>query len=281
MQRAAAPRPGLRVAALSAAVLLLSTGGLMVGQRAWALWVDVPQTGQPGYLSLASAPYPADFPDLSPGDAVHWQIRVDLNDEHADVTLQMAREGALVERQGGLLISATACSEEWDLTAAPTCHGTRAPIIGPTDAADPALGPTVSSGATFPDISPVWDVGWMSSGSSAFVLVTLMVPDTPQSRADVDLMGLESSIDFAFSAFASSAPPPGEGPPQRTPVDPSGPTAPTPGVPETPGIASPPNELALTGADVGALALIAAGALWLGGLAFWGGRRTAQERGRA
>lgn len=272
-------RWGMRALALCAAVVMLTAGALLVGQRAWALWVDVPPTGQPGYLSLASDPYPAHFPDLSPGDVAHWQIRVDLNDADADVTMQMAREGALVNTQGGLLVSATACSQEWDLTAAPACHGTQTQLFGPTDAADASLGPMVSAGATFPASSPVWDVGWMSANSTAFVLVTLTVPDTEQSRSDTGLMGLESSIDFAFTAFGGEGPPPGEEPPVREPSEPGEPTDPSPEAPSPPGMAGPP-ELSVTGTDVSALALIAAGMLLLVGFVLRGSQRAARDGGQ-
>ncbi|XKH53575.1 hypothetical protein LG293_01505 [Citricoccus nitrophenolicus] len=52
-------------------MLAVTAGGV---SPALGALVDVPETGQDGYLVLRADPYPAHFTGLTPGDRVAWTI---------------------------------------------------------------------------------------------------------------------------------------------------------------------------------------------------------------
>lgn len=264
----------LAAVALGVSVLTTAAALLLGAHRAWAAWEVVPETGVPGYLTLFSDPPPGQFPLLSPGEVIHWQIRVNLDNVNAahgntgngnaQITMQFARDGQLVQRPDGLQVSIESCTVPWEITASPLCGGQRMTLVTPRPASDSTLGPFVQSGGPFAASSPVWDLGALPTGGDAYVLVTLSVPDTPGSRSNPDLMGLQASVAFAFSAFADEgtdvvAPVP-QAPGGETPGDPPS-TAPGQTAQGPTGVPFP---LALTGADALVLVLFACGAVLAG-----------------
>lgn len=215
------------VATVSA--LALAAGVVAAGHAASAVLVDVPPTGAPGRLVLSSDPSPAQFLELSPGDPSYWQVGARLeNATEATLSLQLRKDGELVEHPRGLTMTVQVCDQPWTgMDSSPACApGARAVTVA-TPADDYATS------------SPSFDVRPLTATAPEFLLVTLAVEDSAAAAADTTLMGLTGSMGVGLTATAIDS----------TPV--------TPGAP-----ALPP-----TGADLSALAAIAgiaAGLLGLG-----------------
>lgn len=234
-------------------VALLCCGLALFSGRAWAVFVDVTQTGSPGMLSLRANPGTMVF-DLSPGSPAQIQIAVDLAGPTSPLTLQFTRDGALVTHPDGLIVQLQRCPQEWgNFPAAPTCASGAVNVLGPIAASDVTLGPLMPLGIPAAPGAPVFPGGTVSSTQSSYVLATLSLPDTPEARSDESLMGLEATIGLGFSASGDGPIP--TNPPGSPPISPPGSTA----VPSAtrPGLVN-------TGLDILAVAMIAAGALGLG-----------------
>jgi hypothetical protein len=244
-----------RLAALVVSVIVLAAGLLLFSNRAMAAFVAVAENGLPGHLSLQSDPYPAEFLDMAPGSVEHWQIQTELVDPSAPLTMQFKRDGELVERPGtdGLQLQARLCNQAWsNFPAAPTCGAGLVDVFGPTPANSPAFGDLAANGDPVPANAPVYDLGTLTNAQDKFLLVTLSIPQTPANQSDADLMGLEATIGFGFTADGTVTPVPPVTPP-------AGPTTP-----------SLPN----TGADIAALLGLAIGTIGIG-LALRSARRAA------
>jgi hypothetical protein len=245
-----------RVAALLIAALALVAGLTLTSTRAWAVLVALPENGTPGHLALRSDPSPAQFLDMSPGTADHWEIATDLVDPAATLTMQFTRDGALVSRPDGLTVQAQLCDGEWTgMPTAPACATGATNVFGPVAASDTSTFGALSANHTGAVTGPTWSLGTLTSAHDEYLLVTLSIPDTPAARADPTLMGLTADIGFGFDATETTVP--------------SGPT--TPATPITPA-APAPSALASTGVDALALLLLALGALGLG-IVLWSARR--------
>ncbi|CAN5467853.1 hypothetical protein BH10ACT7_BH10ACT7_20550 [soil metagenome] len=233
----------------------LALGMSLFSGRAWAVLVDVVENGLPGHLSLASDPMvPVEFLDMSPGTLEQWQIAAKLVDPTASLTMQFARDGALVSRPDGLTVQGQLCTLEWDITVEPaTCAGTTTNVFGPVAASNTAVfGPLTANGAPLRASAPVYNLGTLTNTANKYLLVSLSIPYTPAAAADDTLMGLEATLGFGFTATDAAA------------------------VPPTP--ASLPN----TGADVAALLLVALGGVGLGAVLLSARRaRTTSTEGRA
>jgi hypothetical protein len=242
----AVPDAARAVAIVSA--ICVASALVMVSAGAVAALEDVPETSPDGLLWLQSDEYPLHFVDLSPGNPAHWQIGSQLDGAPlSTLTLEVERDGELVEHPRGLSVSVERCDTEWTtVSTGGEC------ATGATDVL--AIGPADATAET----SPVWDLDGLSSTSGKYVLVTLAVEDSAAARSDETLMGLTGTLGLGFTAAGDesmtppSATPPEDPPAGSPPVDPAS--------PERPG--SP--LLALTGADVVPLALLAAGLLGLG-----------------
>jgi len=225
-------------------IVVLCCGLALFSGRAWAVFIDVTETGSPGMLSLRANPGAMEF-DLSPGSPAHVQIAVDLVGPSSPLTLQLTRDGELVTHPRGLLVQLQRCAQEWDdFPAAPTCASGAVAVLGPIAADDPSLGPLMPLGVPAPAGAPVFPGGTVSSTQSSYVLATLSLPDTPEARSDESLMGLQATIGLGFSAS-------GDGP---VPTNP----------PVAPPVSGGTPSLVNTGVDILAIALTAAGALGLG-----------------
>ncbi|SKC35782.1 collagen-like protein [Okibacterium fritillariae] len=254
----------LRLVLASVATLVLVAGASLFSVRAFAVLNDVPETGTPGYLSLRSDPYPAQFLELSPGSPARWQIAADLQDaETARLTLEMRKDGELVDHPRGLEVTVERCDAEWTgLPDAPTC------------AANPVLVTEATPLDDYSSTSPVFDLDGLTAASGKFLLVTLAVEDSPEAAADESLMNLTGDIGFALTATGDSiGATPTPTPSPSTPATP-GPSA-TPGAPGQPGQPAQPGQggqpgatgrspLAATGVDIVALVALGAGAIGLG-----------------
>jgi hypothetical protein len=185
-RRVAAPA----VAALSA--LALTAGAVLAGQAASAVLIDVPPTGDPGRLVLSSEPYPAQFLELSPGDPAYWQVGARLEDaERATLSLELRKDGALVEHPRGLVMTVAVCDDPWTrLDATPACaSGARAVTVA-TPADD------------YTSASPSFELRPLTASAPEFLLVTLAVEDSAAAAADESLMGLTGTMGVGLTATA-------------------------------------------------------------------------------
>lgn len=74
----------------------------------------VPETGQPGLLSLTSSVLPLEIPWLQPGDSFSWQIGLHLTDKPlADGTLEFIPDGGLLHSGAGYRLTAQRCETQW------------------------------------------------------------------------------------------------------------------------------------------------------------------------
>lgn len=226
----------------------LSAGALCCGLAlfsgsAWAVFVDIPETGAPGMLSLRADPGAMEFA-ISPGSPAHVQIGADLIGPTSPLTLQFTRDGDLVMHPQGLVVHLQSCAQPWsNFPASPTCTPGAMTVLGPIAASDPSLGVMVPAETPAEATAPIYVAGTVSSAQSAYLLATLSIPDTPENRNDETLMGLETTIGFGFSAS-------GDGPiPTNPPVSPP---------------RAAPSALSNTGLDIFATLLIASGALGMG-----------------
>ena len=77
--------------------------------------IPIPETGEPGLLSLSSSVYPLKFPALEPADTFSWQIGVSLSGHaSATTTLQLTAAGLLAS---GHRISVEECGSPWQGTS--------------------------------------------------------------------------------------------------------------------------------------------------------------------
>lgn len=223
-------RSATRVAGLLVSVAAIVGGLGLASTSAQAAWVSVAENGIFGHLSLRSDPYPANFMAMSPGSVEQWQIETSLVDPAASLTVQVQRDGQLVERPDGLQLRMQSCGSEWlDFPVSPHCP-TAATVLGPT----PANSTTLGNIGAIDSTTPVFPLGTLGHGTGKYLLVTMSIPDTAAARADESLMGLTANLGLVFTAGGDIVSPP-----------------------EPPGLAS-------TGADAAAIALLASGLAGLG-----------------
>lgn len=187
------------VAVASAA--LLGAGALLLGHAANAALIDVPSTGAPGRLVVAAEPYPAQFLHLSPGDPSYWQVAARLeNAERATLSVQLRKDGALVQHPRGLVMTVTACDAPWTgLDTDPIC---------PAGAREVAVGTPADDWATS---SPTFVLRPLTPAAPEYLLVSLAVADSPAARADTTLMGLFGDMGVGLTAVAMDGVPVGPG----------------------------------------------------------------------
>jgi hypothetical protein len=204
---------------------------VLVSASAVAALEDVPESSPDGILTLQSHEYPVHFNDLSPGDPAYWQIGTHLEGaELSTLTLEIERDGELVEHPRGLTVNIERCDTEWTgVSEAGEC------LTGATNVL--TIGPADDAGQS----SPVWDLAGLTSTTGKYLRVTLAVDNSEAARHDESLMGLRGTLGLGFTAAGD-----------ESMSDPAAPEAPAESV------------LALTGADAVPLALLAAGLLGLG-----------------
>lgn len=220
----------IRAGGIAVSVVAIVAGLMLASTSAQAVWMSVAENGILGHLSLRSDPYPANFLAMSPGSVEQWQIATSLVDPVATLTVQVQRDGELVERPDGLQLRLQSCETEWlDFPSAPHCP-TAATVFGPAPASSTALGALGPIDAA----SPVFPLGSLTHDAGKYLLVTMSIPDTAEARADESLMGLTATVGLVFTASGDIVP-----------------------APEPPGLAD-------TGADATAIALLASGIAGLG-----------------
>lgn len=201
-------RPALAVC--GAVALLVGTG--LAGRAVAAPLPEVPETGVPGRLVLASWPQPATF-DLAPGRPGYWQVDARLEDApRADLELELHSAGALARHEHGLRLTVRRCEVPWQGVDGPPACASGAREVG-------LVRPGRSTGA--PGDGPRFALGLVHAGAPQHLLVELALGDTPTAAGDESLMALTGSIGVGLRAVA-------------VPPDPATPT-PDPGATDGPG----------------------------------------------
>jgi LPXTG-motif cell wall-anchored protein len=230
----------------------------------------VPENGSPGLLWLTSDPFPVEFPPLSPGDAVWWQVGAHLRDEDLGaLTLTLASSGELVTLPGGLLVTVRSCRVPWQLQP-PTCPTGSTMLLSTVRLAD--VGP-----------GDVMALGQITPQDSTWVMFTLQLPadagNEMQNRSGRVGAGFTAVGDATTATTTPTSPPPSDPVPNTPPPRPFTTPSTTPG--ETPSTVAPstvPPGLPRTGGDVATSLLVAIGAIGAGlTLAGLARRRSAVE----
>ncbi|PPF53408.1 hypothetical protein C5B94_10220 [Clavibacter michiganensis] len=200
------PRRSPLRSALTAVAALALVGGLsLIGTRASAVLLDVPENGTPGYLSLSSD-WSTAMLDVSPGAPGHWLISARLSDaDVARLAVEIRSGGELAEVDAGVLLRLDRCDDAWIPApaaegphAAPACSGGSAPVLAATPlSAFRGEGPRTG----LPDIT---------AAAGEHLLLTASVD--PALSGDSRVMGRTGSLAVGLTA-AGSDPAPAAAPP--------------------------------------------------------------------
>lgn len=230
------PHRGYRTAArilIPVFALILGLGAALTATRAAAVFQMITETGRPGFLVLAVDSETPLWATLAPGDSMHWLVQASLHDAHRSaLAVELAVRDAIPDA-GGLLAEVKSCDGTYDLSSAtPVCQGIEDTVL--PESAVATLAPQAD-----PHV-----LAELHQYAPREFLVTLTLPthaqmqDTETQLARVGL-GVHAS---------------GEGPDRHTPNP----------------LPQPPTSLAVTGADVLSLALLAVGLAGVaGGTLLW------------
>lgn len=223
-------------------VALLSIVALLVGvalsvTRASALYEEITETGAPGMLQLrADATQPL-WSTIAPGESMQWLIEASLTDaDRGTLSLELRSGGALVA-PAGLTAAITSCDRTFTAIDAgqPQCTGT----------SRTELQPTPLSRISSMDSGTVYALADLERGHHRYLLVTLSLPRSAEVAE-----GAQAVVGLGLHAAGEA----------------ESPQPPTPGTP--PGGPDPDPQsrgpLAMTGDDLLALLLLAAGLIGLG-----------------
>lgn len=180
----------------------------------------------------------AELSDLRPGSPAYWFVDAAVEGvEGARLTLQIRKDGELMEVPNGVVVVVERCSEAWvDGPGGPSCDAGRTVVVRATPDDDLSTS------------SPRYRLDSVDPDAPSYVMVTLSIEDTPENRADTALMGLTGSLGLgitAVEAVPGETDPPTDPPteaPTEAPTDP--PTeAPTGGPTDEPtgGPSGPPS----------------------------------------
>lgn len=253
--RSARRMRAIRRTAVAVSALVFATGLGLTAERVWANYIEVTETGTPGYLRLAAhAATPLDT-TLSPGGEARWLIAASLADaDTSTLELELTADGALVHA-AGLSAEVATCSEPFTVAgAAVSCAGARAEVLAPTP---------LTSLRTSQSRYELADLD--AAEHPREVLVTIRLPEA----ADPGLVARSTArIGIGFHATGDSASTP-------TPT-PSPSPGPLPSGGNGPGV-TPPARLPAAGSDVLPLALCTLGLIGIGGSLLLTRRRDAEE----
>jgi hypothetical protein len=216
----------------------LIAGLSILGARGALAFAPIPETGTPGYLTLATRPGHLHFPNLSPGSVAYGHIRVAIEEATtAELSLQAYGSGGLFEHPNGATLITRECSVEW--TGVPDGVSVGAQ---PVCATGDRVVTSVREPINMTDAAPLSSLGLLEAGAARHLLVEVRMPPEDAGN-DNSLMGL--SGDFALRVYAQGVASP------STLAEPGG----------------SPTQLATTGVDVLGISLSAIGAIMLGYLA--------------
>jgi hypothetical protein len=180
---------GIRVretSGLVVAAALLVVGGLAAASGARA--APVPETGDPGELTLSADPFPVGTHDLAPGGTVRWQITASVDQAGgATLYLTVTGHGVMALDPAGVMLAVEWCATDWtvpsDVSIAATCAG--------------GVPRTVLAATPIAAIAPGRRaVDRVSSGVPSHLLVTAALPMTSGTRFVNDA----GSVDLVFDA---------------------------------------------------------------------------------
>lgn len=237
------------LAAVSVAALAI--GGILSVTRASAMYEEIAETGSPGMLQLRADSTRPLWSTLAPGESMQWLVEASLDDaDRGTLALELRSGGSLVD-PGGLTASVVSCDRDFAPGGAgsedpPRCDGQARTELPPTPLAQIS---TMESGDTY-------SLADLDREQPRHLLVTLALP------AQADAVGGDDRAVVGLGLHAAG---------DRETPDPPDPRSPD-ATPETPQQRGP---LAMTGGDLSALALLAAGLLGLGALALMRRRASA------
>ena len=171
---------------------LLAAGGLLLGQAADALSVEVPSSEVAGRVILSADPSPSDLLELAPGDPAHWQVSVRMKDAtRATVAVELRRSGAVTAVPPGLRVTVASCSEAWR-------PGSGEPACGSGEIRVPAAPPPEKDASA----GPFFDIAAEPSGAPAHLLVTLSTDQAVGRRAAEALADLGDDLSLGLRTVA-------------------------------------------------------------------------------
>ncbi|MGO1543403.1 MAG: hypothetical protein ACTHXA_03590 [Gulosibacter sp.] len=219
--------------------LLVVFGVFLTADRAQAALREVTQTGEQGLLALSADPLPLHWQDVRPGEQTHWLIEASLSDAtQGTLALEMHAEGEFITDLG-LTAAVSACSVPFKgdagATVAPTCTGAESVIV-PTTAVSQIAGP---------DAGEIFTLADLHAGDPRNLRVSLALPAEADPAIAADAEGV---ISIGLHASGEDD--------HRT----------APGASSVPGAESEGlgGDLARTGGDLFALAILALGLIGLG-----------------
>lgn len=240
-----------------AATVVLSCGIALTAQRAWATFEHIADTGKPGLLTLSVDSSTPMWATLAPGESTQWLVRVELKGaDEGSLSLELDAQGSLVSI-GELTAAVASCSESFARDRdAFRCSGASETVLATTPLRK--LAP----------LRRQYALADLRSDAPRELLVTLQVP---ASASRVDVSGATARVGLGLHAAGITVP---TTPPTEPPIAP-----PTTPLPPAPGAAAPqrPAGLAVTGADLAALGLLAAGLAGIG--AALGLRQATRQQG--
>lgn len=227
-----------------AATVVLGCGIALTAQRAWATFEHIVDTGKPGLLTLSVDSSTPMWATLAPGESTQWLVRAELSDAaEGSLSLELDAQGSLVS-VGELTAAVASCSQSFTRERGTLhCTGASETVLAPTPLRE--LAP----------LRHQYALADLRANAPRELLVTLQVPDSV-SRTDV--AGATARVGLGLHTAGDTVP---TVPPTDPPVTP--PTKPPPLAPD-PASTSGAAGLAVTGADLTALGLLAAGLAGLG-----------------
>lgn len=131
-------------AAVGASVLIVATGGIAVGTRAYAVFEAVKETGTPGMIVLRSDPGTPVWTEVEAGDQLNWLVEVRLTDaQSAELRLDVDAAGQLLS-VADMDVAITTCDVGFHVTeslsaanaATPACDGVVTTVLTRSSLAD-------------------------------------------------------------------------------------------------------------------------------------------------
>ena len=260
MSAVRSPRARVAAWALLVASLVALAGGAALGaDRAWATYRALTETGRPGYLMLSVDDRTPTWATLAPGESTQWLVRADLaGAAEGRLALELDAQGRLVS-VGGLTAGVVSCARPFSgAPGALACAPGAVTVLPPTALRE--LDPRRAQVS----------LAALRADTPRHLLVTIAVP-AEASRTEI--AGTVARVGLGLHASGeSSGRPPTPVPP--TPVPPAVPST-APGAPRAEGA----ERLSVTGADLRALGLLAAGLLGCGAAIALGRWRTRSASG--
>lgn len=199
--------------------------------RAAAVFVQLNETGTPGYLQLAIDSDSQLFANLNPGDSASWLIQASLHDAPSGtLAIEIQGHGAMIA-DSDMRITLVACAGTFQgAFAGASCSNNSHTLLG-----DQSLDQVIQSGQ-------LHSLDALQDGAPREFLVTLAVPaSTPASLFENE----SASIGLGVHTSGENSPP--------VVIPPGSPS----------GTQPPPQSLAVTGTDLFALGTLTVGLLGL------------------